>query len=279
MTILINRVSKAYRKRGLFGLVLAFITYPYRRLNLRSKYLDLCARYYLLRGKTTLTFGNVKVPFLVSQLTDATGLCHTYKWERFIWLNILRELKPNDVFWDVGANIGFYSLLASSCPGVIVIAFEPNPATVKVLRKNIELNKRPDIRVLNIALSESVGMSRFDTIQRDSTSARAHLANEETDGTIEVAANRGDTLVESGDVPKPDVLKIDVEGAEYLVVKGMGDALSSCRLIFCEVHSRMWRYGSSMDDFEMYLKNVGFLIEKKTKVPGYDTYHIIARRS
>jgi len=279
MTILINRVSKAYRKRGLFGLVMAFITYPYRHLDLRSRYLDLCARYYLLRGKTTLTFGNLKIPFLVSQLTDATGLCHTYKWERFIWGYILRELKPNDVFWDVGANIGFYSLLASSCPGVNVIAFEPNPATVKVLRKNIELNQRSNIKVLNIALSESDGMARFDTIQRDSTAAMAHLANEETDGTIEVVAKRGDKLVESGDVPKPDVLKIDVEGAEYLVLKGMSDALSSCRLIICELHSSIERYGSSMDDFEMYLKNAGFLIEKKTRVPGYNTYHIIARRS
>ena len=265
----LNRVLTAYRERRLLGAVKARIIYPYRRLNLRS-------RYHLLRGKRTLDFGTVKIPFLVSQQTDLSALCNTYSWERVIWEIILRELRPNDVFWDVGANIGFYSLLAASRPGTNVIAFEPNPTTMKVLRRNIELNKRDNIRVLNLALSDSEGTARFDTIRRDSTDAKAHLAAEKTDGTIEVETSRGDRLIESGDIQGPDILKIDVEGAEYLVIKGMGEALSCCRLIICEVHSRMWRYGSNADDLETYLHHRGFSIDEKIHFPRYGTYQILA---
>jgi FkbM family methyltransferase len=272
MKNLLNRFLKAYKEKGFFNLVLAIFTYPFRHFELYPVYM-------LLRRKITFKMGNVKILFTVNHLADAKGLNHTYSWERFILEFILRELKPKDIFWDVGANIGLYSLLASHSPKVNVIAFEPNPATVTLLKKNIEINRRTNIRILDVALSESDGSALFDTVKRNKPIVSAFLTNKETDSTIEVAIRRGDTLVESGDIPAPDILKLDVEGAEYLVVKGMCNAIKSCRLVICEVHSQISKYGGSKADFEKYLQDLGFKIEYKKNIPGYDTYHIIARHT
>lgn len=266
-----NRMIKAYKKKGLLGFILAMITYPFRHSRLYTFI-------YYLRKKNTLIIGGVKLSFLVSQLSDASGLRNTFRRERFVWEYIQRVLRPGDIFWDVGANIGFYSLLAAGCSDVKVIAFEPNPATVGVLKKNIEINNRSNIRVLNIALSELEGRAGFNTIKLGSTDARAHLVNEKTKGNIEVDVHRGDKLVEFGVVPKPNILKIDVEGAEYLVMKGMSGALSNCRLIICEVHSMIERYGNSMGDIETLLNDAGYHIENKIPAPAFSAYHIFASR-
>lgn len=274
MANLINRTLKVYRKRGLQGLTKAIL----RRFSISLIYFELCGLYYLLRKENTLTLGDFKIRVIVKQYADAMGLCHTYKRENFIWKYVLEELKPGDVFWDVGANIGFYSLLASSRPDVDVIAFEPNPITEELLRGNIDLNGRINIKVFNVALSNSEGIAKFDTISPDSIDLSAHLADKETEDTIDVVTNRGDKLIESGQVPAPDIIKIDVEGAEYLVMEGMGGTLSKCRIVICELHSSIEDFGNSMDDFYTYLKNEGFNIEYREKISGYLAYYVIARK-
>jgi FkbM family methyltransferase len=190
---------------------------------------------------------------------------------------VLKELKPNDVFWDVGASFGFYSLLAASCASAVVMAFEPHPITVERLAKNIELNRKSNIQILQLALSDSKGKTRFNMIDSDINPGSSHLATDEINGTIEVETSRGDDLIENGTVPKPDIIKIDVEGAEHLVIKGMQSALPSCRVLFCEVHPNIRKYGSSAEDLEKILKNTGFRIEK-IQERFDDTYHLKARR-
>ena len=109
------------------------------------------------------------------------------------------------------------------------------------------------------------------------SAGRAHLVRDEVSGTIEVETSSGDKLIENGIVPSPDIVKIDVEGAEYLVIIGMRSAISSCRAIFCEVHPNIRRYGSSTEDLERTLKNMGFSLEKiQDRADG--TYHLKAKR-
>jgi FkbM family methyltransferase len=215
----------------------------------------------------------------VNQLTDATGLYHTYKWENKIWKYLLRELKPGDIYWDVGANIGFYTLLASSRPDVKVVAFEPNPTTEKFLSKNVELNRRSNVKVFNIALSNAEGTAKFDTIHPGSSDVAAHLTNKETEGAIDVITKRGDKLINSGEAPTPDIIKIDVEGAEYLVMEGMGNTLSKCRIVICELHPTIEDFGNSMEDFYTYLKKERFNIEYREQFPGFYAFYVIAKKS
>lgn len=69
------------------------------------------------------------------------------------------RLKPGDVFVDVGANIGYFSLLASKLvgPGGRVVAIEASPEVFDLLRRNLELNKAHNVRAVNVAISDREG--------------------------------------------------------------------------------------------------------------------------
>jgi FkbM family methyltransferase len=271
-TSIFKKAQITYNEGGLIKLFRAsfrhFLYYPYL---LRRKY-------YLSRGRRIFSIGSAKIVMSVIDYNDYYELNYAYETERPIMERILRELKTEDVFWDVGANLGIYSLLAASCSKVNVVAFEPNPTTVISLRKNIELNKKANIKVLTVALSNSKGRARFNPEGVQLSHGRAHLVTEEIGETIEVETISGDKLIENGTAPRPDIIKIDVEGAEHLVIKGMSKALSNCRELFCEVHPNIEQYGSSAGDLEMTLKDIGFIIEKiQDRSDG--TYSIIARHS
>ncbi len=183
-------------------------------------------------------------------------------------------MRPDDVFWDVGANLGFYSLLAAGVPGVNVIAFEPNPDIAGRFKNNAAFNGKSNIRVLEMALADTEGTVKFDIV-KNGRHGRAHIAIDNSINTVEVAASTGDSLVGTGAVPPPDVVKIDVEGAECLVLKGMQGILSGCRAIFCEVHPQIQQYGNSVAALESLLKRHGFVLEKLHQ-RGDDTYHLKA---
>lgn len=96
-----------------------------------------------------------------------------------------------------------------------------------------------DARVLQVALSDYVGDAQMVTDSIDEPGVGSpELSPDHADGCIRVDVTTGDTLVESGNVPSPDVIKIDVEGAELNVLRGLEDTLSSrdCRVVYCEVH-------------------------------------------
>jgi FkbM family methyltransferase len=114
------------------------------------------------------------------------------------------------VVWDVGANVGFYSLLASR-KAAKVIAFEPLPENLSYLRRHIELNGLKErVQVIPAAASDRDGSALFTIVpgNRSEGSLGPH-------GTLPVRTVRLDSL---GTVP--DVIKIDVEGNEYSVLLG-----------------------------------------------------------
>jgi FkbM family methyltransferase len=123
-----------------------------------------------------------------------------------------RMLRPGQVFYDVGANVGFYTLVASALVGPTghVAAFEPQPRNVEYLRRHIELNRIRNCRVLPIALGERPGRARF---QRAGHPAMGSLASA---GELEVEVASLDELVSRGVIPEPDVIKLDIEGGERL---------------------------------------------------------------
>jgi FkbM family methyltransferase len=143
-----------------------------------------------------------------------------------------RYVKPGAVVYDIGAHYGYYSLLSSTLAGEpgVVIAFEPSPDNLSRLRRHIELNRCTNVRVIELAVSDSEGIAHFET---RAGSGVGHLAD---DGPLEVRTTRLDTLAE--ELPQPDVIKIDVEGAELGVLRGAAATLASARpVIFLSVHS------------------------------------------
>ena len=128
---------------------------------------------------------------------------------------ISREVRPGSVFWDVWANVGFYSLLASKLVGSgKVFAFEPAPRNLFYLRKHLALNGAANVEVLAAAVSDRNGTSFFEV---EETGFMGRLSGE---GGITVPTATLDSLVAEGKVLPPDYVKMDIEGAELLALRG-----------------------------------------------------------
>jgi FkbM family methyltransferase len=144
---------------------------------------------------------------------------------------LFQELvKPGDVVYDVGAHFGYYTLLSSKLvgDGGRVIAFEPSPANLARLYRHIYLNDRKNVQVLELAVSDHEGIAHFET---RTGSGVGHLAD---DGPLEVKLTRLDSLTQ---FPLPQVMKIDVEGAEVGVLNGAKTLFARCKpLIFLSLH-------------------------------------------
>jgi FkbM family methyltransferase len=126
-------------------------------------------------------------------------------------------LRPGAVFFDVGAHVGFYTLMASRVVGHggLVVAFEPNPRNLAFLHRHVGMNAIRNVRVIDAAASSTLGRLRFSCT--DTESSMGHVSDV---GTIEVAATTLDHAVFATGVRAPDVIKIDVEGHEAPVLEG-----------------------------------------------------------
>ena len=125
-------------------------------------------------------------------------------------------LREGDVFYDVGAHAGFFSLLASHLVGLsgAVYAFEPLPRNATFLKKHIELNRISNIKLIEAAIADYDGEALFE--ESESSSMGKVSAN----GKSRVSVTSLDSLVAGGAISPPSVMKIDVEGLQDIVLKG-----------------------------------------------------------
>ncbi len=126
--------------------------------------------------------------------------------------------------YDIGANVGFYTLLASALAGPRgrVVAFEPLPRNLEFLRAHVAMNGMTNVVIRSVALADHPGTRPFDDTPGPS---EAHLAAR---GSLTVECATLDALVAKGEIPPPDVIKMDVEGAELLVLRGGEDVHAAC---------------------------------------------------
>lgn len=161
--------------------------------------------------------------------------------ERTVVEDLLENLRPDDVFYDLGANRGIYTCLGGKAlPRGRIVAFEPDPHVASDLRANVTLNELQSVvDVYQVAVADESDRAEFviSPNSTDSSLAVSETCNEET--RIEVDTAALDSFREQNELRVPDVLKIDVEGAERLALRGMSSLLegSTPRLIYCEVHT------------------------------------------
>ncbi|HYW45001.1 MAG TPA: FkbM family methyltransferase [Bryobacteraceae bacterium] len=179
------------------------------------------------------------------------------------------EVKPGMVCLDVGANVGFYSLLFSTFCGEAgeVVAFEPLPANCDVLRHHIRINRCSKIRVEPMALADFDGEARFRP-GIDKFTGRLS-----PDGTLVVACARLDTLMDRGLVRPPHIVKIDVEGAEMEVIRGAAGTLRSFRpILFLATHGEEVHRGSCA-----LLRGLGYRIRGVGGLDPQQTNELVAQ--
>jgi len=172
-----------------------------------------------------------------------------------------RVVKKGNIVVDLGANIGYYSLLAARIVGMEgkVYAFEPEPRNHGLLLKNIELNKYSNIIPVQKAVSNKSGATKLFI----STSG-GHSIHELSDGRdfVEVeTVTLDEFLKEEGH--HVDVIKIDVEGAEIDAIEGMKQVIKENRNL--KMFVEFWPYairkaGKSPEEFFSKLLNHGFVI-------------------
>lgn len=150
----------------------------------------------------------------LAQFVDRTIYC-TGEWEPLETALIAEILKPGDTFVDVGANIGYFTLLASQRIGAggKVIAVEANPRTFKLLEANVRLNGCINVALNHVAAGEAAGFATM--FEREAGNAGGDQVDFASDGTITV--ERLDSLI--GDAPVR-LIKLDIEGAEAKALRG-----------------------------------------------------------
>ena len=151
--------------------------------------------------------------------------------ETVAWIS---SLSAGDVFWDIGANIGLYTVLAG-LRGMKVSAFEPSPTNFWLLNQNVSLNRLSNVQCLPLALSGTTSLVPF---QVDLTPAAAGVNQIAVTSSMTVTQSyRADDLVLSRVVAAPQHLKIDVDGIELEILNGANSLLtgSSVKTVMCEV--------------------------------------------
>lgn len=179
------------------------------------------------------------VRFLIS-LPDDKSLW-TGAYEAKFAERIAMAVRPGAVALDIGGWHGFFAgVMAANGAGTVHV-FEPLPANAERIAALVELNPKLNIRLHALALSELDGQSEL-LVMPDSSMAKLAASSFQADRTSEVripvVLKRLDTLVAEGLIDPPDLIKMDVEGAEASVLRGALETLRHSRpTIFAEIHS------------------------------------------
>jgi FkbM family methyltransferase len=149
------------------------------------------------------------------------------------------RLGARDVALDVGANLGWYSVLLSrlSEPGARIFAFEPDPESYRLLSRNLHANGAAGrVTGFNIGLGESKGTGQLHRYRSSNNGRHTLLDGNSDGGTVPVFVDTLQSFWESqqlGDRPLR-FLKVDVEGFEYFVLRGAGPLLRRCACLLLE---------------------------------------------
>lgn len=152
---------------------------------------------------------------------------------------LAKRLGPGMVFYDLGANIGFFSLIAARVVGESghVFSFEPDPEVAARLRRNIERNNLANVTVVEAGLWSSSGKMNFVTADLASPDrGTGHfVGGDSTNGTPTPCVALDDFVMGAR---RPDAIKCDVEGAEIEALRGAERLLRANRpWVLCETHS------------------------------------------
>lgn len=241
---------KSFIRRGgrlLFGRVLPRRAYPVLSGPLRS------SRFIL--GSMAGDGGGASVYFNKMEPEQAEAM--------------LREINEGDVFFDIGANVGYYSILASKIVGErgSVVACEPVIRNLAFLQQHVVLNKADNVRVLAFACSDENGTARFSL---GPNSAMGQLVAERSYADVLVPTITLDRMAQELDL-SPDVLKIDVEGAEMKVLTGGAEVLSRAKpTIFLSTHSNELR-----ESCLKLLGEIGYTVEPL--IAGANPHEFLAK--
>lgn len=147
-------------------------------------------------------------------------------------------LQPGMTFYDIGANVGFFSVIAAQLSKGVVVCFEPLAENVEHIKHNAALNHLSNIVIQSEALGCEDGDAIFNVSAVNSWGKLATVGSPaQKVQEITVPLGRLDTIIRESNLPQPGLIKIDVEGAEVDVLVGATETLMSSRpILLIELH-------------------------------------------
>ncbi|MBE8540562.1 FkbM family methyltransferase [Geoglobus acetivorans] len=195
-------------------------------------------------------------------------------------------IKEGYIVVDVGAHFGFYTLIAAERVGDsgIVLAFEPSSFNYEILTLNINSNNYKNIETFNFALGDTNTIAKL-ALPKGSKSGENTMGIAENAEIVEnVQVKRFDSIFYEDKLltRAPDIIKIDVEGAEVLVLRGFGDILHNVKYILCEIHPNQMKLldTDTRELFEIFQsKGFGiYIIQDNKKLAKLVTHKAIEKR-
>jgi FkbM family methyltransferase len=227
----------------------------------------------LLRSLLNLIPPNTVLPILQGKLRGKKWIVGagqhgawlgSYEYDKqALFQNLIR---PGDVVLDLGSHSGFYSLLASILVGTggKVFSFEPFPKNITYLEHHLELNRIQNVTLFQFAVSNVSGFSYFTG--GDFT---GHLSSS---GSLKIETVSLDDLFEQNKIMLPTLIKLDIEGAEFMALQGAINVLKRSRpIIMLATHGTDVHH-----DCCQFLSSLGYRLESINSMPVDKTTEIIA---
>lgn len=183
--------------------------------------------------------------------------------ERYEARLIQQMLAPGEHFWDIGANIGYFSLMAAAALHHTgqVVAFEPGQTAYRRIQENIALNHFSNIQAVNLAASNSAGEAKL-YLAREIADTGANLyQGAEGRGEFEIIQTITlDAFLSQEHLPPPHFIKVDVEGAELAVLQGAAQMLATAApLLLLEMEEKNLRAaGTDKAAVQEWLEPLGY---------------------
>ena len=273
---------RTFSIKYLLGATKLLIKYPTATLKITNGREAVGHEIYLIRQKKYLKkpiekkivnghyiYLNPKDTAVISPAIAEDGL-----YEPEVTALLKKILKKDAIVVDVGANIGWYTLLAAKTVGVNgkVIAFEPAPENYRLLKKSIKINNFNNVIAYRLCVSNISGTNK---LYLGTQNLGGHsLKTKSGNNSIDVKTTTLDTTLKELHVENVDLLKIDVEGAEPEVIEGCLHYLSNRKIknIFLEWNAHFWE--NRRDLLEIIIRNYEiyeffkspFLIRKITDI-------------
>ncbi|EMF88594.1 MULTISPECIES: FkbM family methyltransferase [Leptospira] len=232
----------------------------------------------LLNKKTKIKHKNISLIFYTpNQLCEyRANSFSTKEPDTLYWID---SFQKNNVFYDIGANVGIYSIYAAK-RGMQVVAFEPSLFNLEILARNVNLNcLQETIRILPIALNSKNGINkmRHSTTQWGgalSTFEKQYGFDGKTLNEVFSYLTLGITLdftIKYFNLLPPDYIKLDVDGIEHLILQGGTRYIKGVKEILVEVNEHFEEQNESCNEI---LKNCGFTLISKGNYPG-PSIHVV----
>lgn len=206
----------------------------------------------------------VKVGLTANPIAHSAWLSDTEPKEVEVFKRYIAE---QSTVFDVGSNVGTHALLAARLAHAgKVFAFEPGVSAYAALQKNVALNTVSNVTTYNAAVS--TGDTRWSLVQPGLSDEQSFLVPA-SEGAPMLNIVRLDDVMQKHNIQQIDFLKIDVEGAELLVVRSLGERLVDVRKIFFEnIPHVMERFGYTHEELYGFLIEHGFIIYTVELIDG-----------